>query len=291
MNERMSDLLDLASEDDGAALGFNGDTVVRRAGSGAAGGRGIAIGLAAAGVAGVRRGRPRSSGVSRGPTPRSGRGPSTHGAAALLLARRRLRSIRRSSRSSDRCARLAPAAPVRHESPNRHAGGRRDTRASVKIGRAAGRTPASCTTGPSTPTSRTRKGSRPLRQPRAHAVGELPARGRRRDRDEVDTRAGLAPTGRSRRAGTARTDSATRPRARPGRRSARPGEGKICARELFAGAFARYAGVASARVDAPDGTVLTPVFGRLHLRVPSHRGSESTRTARRTTTSRSRPCR
>ncbi len=40
-----------------------------------------------------------------------------------------------------------------------------------------------------------------------------------------------------------------------------PGEGKVCARELFAGSFARYAGVASAVVDAPDGTVLHPVFG------------------------------
>lgn len=40
-----------------------------------------------------------------------------------------------------------------------------------------------------------------------------------------------------------------------------PGEGKVCGREVFAGALARYAGVAAAVVDAPDGTVLHPVFG------------------------------
>jgi hypothetical protein len=40
-----------------------------------------------------------------------------------------------------------------------------------------------------------------------------------------------------------------------------PGDGKICPRELFAGAFALYDGVEAVRVEAPDGTVLHPVLG------------------------------
>ncbi|WP_151081782.1 hypothetical protein [Nocardioides cynanchi] len=40
-----------------------------------------------------------------------------------------------------------------------------------------------------------------------------------------------------------------------------PGDGKVCPRELFAGAFALYDGVRAVRVDAPDGTVLHPVLG------------------------------
>jgi hypothetical protein len=57
-----------------------------------------------------------------------------------------------------------------------------------------------------------------------------------------------------------------------------PGEGKVCARELYSGTLARYAGVASADVVAPDGTVLRPTFGRytyvfrhVEARVDAHR--------------------
>jgi hypothetical protein len=58
------------------------------------------------------------------------------------------------------------------------------------------------------------------------------------------------------------------------------GEGKVCAREIFAGALARYTDVGSAVVDAPDGTVLHPVFGdytyvfrHTEQRVDPHRSS------------------
>ena len=58
------------------------------------------------------------------------------------------------------------------------------------------------------------------------------------------------------------------------------GDGKVCPRELYAGAFALYDGVRSVRVDAPDGTVLHPVLGRYtyvfrhtETRVDAHRAA------------------
>jgi hypothetical protein len=64
-----------------------------------------------------------------------------------------------------------------------------------------------------------------------------------------------------------------------------PNEGKICGHEIFAGAFPRYAGVDSAVVDAPDGTVLHPVFGdytyvfrHTEKRVPPNRASNDNQT-------------
>jgi hypothetical protein len=59
-----------------------------------------------------------------------------------------------------------------------------------------------------------------------------------------------------------------------------PGDGKVCPRELYAGSFALYDGVKAVRVDAPDGTVLHPVLGtytyvfrHTELRVDAHRAA------------------
>jgi hypothetical protein len=267
MNERIGDLLALASDDGGTPLGFTGDTIARRA-------RvkrrrrhgGIAVGLAAAGVAGVLvltqlagLGLPDSRGPAVGPRTTAATSPdaSTSPSASQTPLDPEQQTI------VDRCSRLRAPDDLEH------------------------RALASATDAPESQTGRVVKA-----QPRNGTRAEL-LRSWSLDayvKDAQGVTATFVNPDHTRWAACYLADGGTDsgdelqsggplphgpvPQSWYGRDGFRhqdtspswsqvcsPGEGKVCSHELFAGAFARYAGVASARVDAPDGTVLKPVFG------------------------------
>jgi hypothetical protein len=260
VNQRMSDLLDLASDDGGLPIGFSGETVVRRA-------RvrrrrrhgGIAIGLAAAGVAGV-----------------------------IVVTQ-----MVGSSRPNSQAPVIAPSSPTPSApSPSRpplspEEQAIADQCAQQHLPPPAVRAPSS-QGGIQHPPSGPKMQDTSARGPRASFLEDwtLDAYAK----DDLGLTATFVNPGHTRWLGcdvpaggtqdaegvwTAPLPTGPIPQDWYGPDGFRhqalgpswsqvcsPGEGKICAHELFAGAFARYDGVATARVDAPDGTVLTPVFGR-----------------------------
>ncbi|HEY3530339.1 MAG TPA: hypothetical protein VGK78_14430 [Nocardioides sp.] len=274
MNERMSDLLDLASDDAGAPLGFGGDTIVRRA-------RvrrrrrhgGIAAGLAAAGVAGVLAlsqvvGSARTgSGPSVGPS--TSAPPSTASSSAPVLDPQERAIV-------DRCARARAPGGISGDTsisrigPNDHSG--RPPRApragflhrwmlDAHVQDARGATATF------------------VNPEHTRWVSCQLVAGGTDNADEVTGRGPLpsGPVPRSWYGPDGFRHQATSP---DWSQVCAPGDGKVCPRELFAGAFARYAGVAAVRVDAPDGTVLHPVLGtytyvfrHVEERVDAHRAS------------------
>lgn len=260
MNERMSDLLDLASQDDDAPLGFNGDVVVRRARARRRRRQGgAAMGLTAAAVAGlvvVTQMAGPSGSDTKGPAvaPSStAPQPSSSPTATPALDPQEQSIV-------DRCARvsLPPSdATVSNPPPGADANPGRVTSV-VPTEQDAGFLhtwtldahveDAQGVTATFVNPEHTRWASCQL------------ADGGTDTGDEVDTQGGLpdGPIPQSWYGPDGYRHQATSP---AWSQVCSPGEGKICARELFAGAFARYAGVESARVDAPDGTVLTPDFG------------------------------
>jgi hypothetical protein len=264
VNESMSDLLDLASDDGGTSVGFSGETVARQARARQRRRHGLAaIGLTAAAVAGVlvatqvaAPSRTESQGPSTttSTSPSSGTSPTV--TPSLTAAQQAI---------VDQCARQHLPAPAVHVptggdgSDGRHQPQKGDL---IQDSSAAG--PAASflkswtldaslqddlgITATFVNPSHTRWASCGI------AAGET------QDADGVWTaplptgpvpRSWYGPNG-FRHQGTTVSWSQV----------CAPGEGKVCGRELFAGALVRYAGVASAHVDAPDGTVLTPTLGR-----------------------------
>ncbi len=279
MNERMSDLLELASDDGGSPLGFSGDTVARRARTrrrrrhGAA-----AAGLAAAGVVGVLTvtqlvGSSRSDerGPAQGLTTTPSR-PSASSAAPLTPEQQAI---------TDRCARLRlPAPPV--EAPK----GQGD----LEVQHQGATLQDSTTAGPPATFLHGWTVDAYARDAQGLTATFVNPRHTRWASCDVGGD-GIRDGGNQ--IWTAPLPSGPVPRSWYGKNGFRhqgstvswwqvcsSGEGKVCGHELYAGALARYAGVASAEVDAPDGTVLHPVFGtytyvfrHTEQRVAAHRPS------------------
>jgi hypothetical protein len=259
MNERMSDLLDLASDDEGRSLGFSGDTVVRRA-------RvrrrrrhgGLAIGAAAAAVAGVLGatqlvGSPHTEDTGPSVDPGSPTSTTPSSSAPALSAQEQA--------IVDRCAR-APMPPratkVSEKNPETTV-----SRGTVVAPAASDRTAgflrgwtldahvqdAQGVTATFVNADQTRWVTCQLADGGSDMGDEVDPMGR--------VPAGPVPQSWYGPDGF-RHQGATVSWAQV----CTPDEGKICGREVYAGALARYTDVASAVVDAPDGTVLHPVFGR-----------------------------
>ena len=259
MNERMSDLLDRASEDGGSPLGFSGDTVVRRAvvrrrrrhG-------GMAVGLAAAGVVGVvvvtqLAGSSRSDNTSPIDNPSTSlpTAPSSSTGPALSPQEQAI---------VDRCARAPmppPPTKISERNPETTVN-RGQIKAAAPSRRTAGFLQgwtldahvldAQGVTATFVNADHTRWASCQLADGGSEmGDGVVPM--------------GPVPSGPIPQSWFGPEGFRHQASSPDWAQVCTPSEGKVCARELFAGAFARYAGVESARVDAPDGTVLTPVFG------------------------------
>jgi hypothetical protein len=261
VNERISDLLELASDDRGTALGFSGDTVVRRA-------RvrrrrqhgGIAIGLAAAGVAGVLvasqvvgSARPDSQGPAVGPSTTTPTAPLSSATPSLTPEEQAITGA---------CAQLHLPAPVVRVPTGQ--GGIHHPDASAKIQDTSAGGPRAAILEDWTIDAYVKDDlgltATFVNPGHTRWAGCDIAAGGTRDADGVWT--APLPTGpvpQSWYGPDGFRHQATSP---SWSQVCSQGEAKVCAHELYAGAFARYDGVASARVDAPDGTVLTPVFGR-----------------------------
>jgi hypothetical protein len=257
----MSDLLDRASDDAGAPMGFGGDTVVRRARARRRRRHGVAaIGLAAASVAAVLVttqlvGPARTD--TQGPVSRPTVHPATPSSSEAMAG-----ITPREQAITDQCARLHLPAPPVH----------------VPSGQDGIRLPAKGAkiqdTSASGPAARfLRSWTIDVYVQDDHGVTATfvnPGHTRWASCD-VDTK-GIEG---SNQIWTAPLPTGPVPQSWYGPNGFRHqgstvswaqicavGEGKVCGHELFAGALVRYAGVHSARVDAPDGTVLTPAFGR-----------------------------
>jgi hypothetical protein len=276
----MSDLLDRASDDGGAPLGFSGATVVRRARIRRRRHHGVvAIGLTAAAVAGILAAtsligpsRTDTQGPADGPSPSA---PSPSAGNGLPGTTPRQQAI------ADACARQHLPAPVIHV-PSGQDG--------LHLPAKGGRIQDSSSQGPR---------ARFLRHWDIDAYAQ----------DHLGTTATFVNGAHTRWAScdiaaggtqdadgvwTAPLPSGPVPQSWYGPNGFRhqgntvswsqvcaPGEGKICGHELFTGGLVRYAGVASIRVDAPDGTVLKPVLGRYtyvfrhaEQRVARHRAAD-----------------
>jgi hypothetical protein len=278
MNERISDLLDLASDDEGAALGFSGDSVVRRARVRRRRRRGgIAVGVAAASVAGI-------VGVTQlgGASPSADDGPAVGPSTSLPTAPSSSAAPVLSAQEQaivDRCSRASmPPRPtkVSEKDPETTV-----SRGTVSAPAASGRTAGFVRTWTLDAHVQDAQGVTATFVNADHtrwATCQL-ADGGSDMGDEVDPM-GPVPAGPVPQSWYGpdgfRHQGATVAWAQV----CSSGEGKECAREVFAGALARYTDVASAVVDAPDGTVLHPVFGdytyvfrHTETRVEAHRPS------------------
>jgi hypothetical protein len=261
MDERMSDLLDRASDDRGAPMGFSAETIVRRA-------RvrrrrrhgGTAIGLTAAGVAGLLvatqlLGTSRSQSEDPSTAPSKPVASTSSSGDAMAVSPRAQAVI-------DACARQHLPAPAVHVPSGQGGMGHVQPGAKIQDTSVAG-PPATFLEG--------------------WALDAYV-------RDDTGTTATFVNPGHTRWAScdiaagetqnedgvwTAPLPTGPVPRSWYGPHGFRhqgdtvfwsqvcaPGEGKECGHELFSGTLVRYAGVASARIDAPDATVLTPVLGR-----------------------------
>ena len=259
MNERMSDLLDRASDDGGTPLAFSGDTVVRRAvvrrrrRQG-----GIAVGLAAAGVVGVvvvtqlvGSSRSDNTGPSDVPSTALPTAPSSSTAPALSAQEQTI---------VDRCAGAPmPPAPTRLSEPDPETMvNRGQVKAAAPSHRTAGFLQgwtldahvqdAQGVTATFVNADHTRWASCQLADGGSEMGDQVVPMGR-------------VPSGPVPQSWYGPDGFRHQALSPDWAQVCAPSEGKICARELFAGAFARYAGVEAARVEAPDGSVLTPVFG------------------------------
>lgn len=274
MNERMSDLLDLASDDEGAPLGFDGDTVVRRARVRRRRHGGLAVGVAAAAVAGVL-GATQLVGSSHS----DATGPTTSPSTAVPATPPPSTPAPGPQEQAlvDRCARAAmPQPPTKLGGSDPETSTGRVVSAAPNVGHSdflrgwtldAHVQDAAGATATFVNPAHTR-----------WASCQLAAGGSQMDDEVVPM--GRVPSGpipqnwfgpdgfRHQGATVSWAQVCT------------SGEGKVCAREVFAGALARYADVASAVVEAPDGTVLHPVFGdytyvfrHTERRVDAHRPS------------------
>jgi hypothetical protein len=259
MNERMSDLLDLASDDGGSPLPFTGDGVAHRARARRRRHGGVAVGLAVAGVAGVLVmtqlvGSSRSD--THGPAQGATTSPSRPSASSAPVRTPEEQAI------SDRCARLHLPAPA--DSVTSAQG---DLDAPAK-----GATILDSTTaGPPATFLQSWAVDAYARDAHGLTATFVNPRHTRWARCDVGGD-GIRDGGNQ--IWTAPLPGGPVPRSWYGPNGFRHqgstvswwhvcagGEGKVCGHELFAGALVRYAGVAAAVVDAPDGTVLHPVLG------------------------------
>ncbi|MGC4109009.1 MAG: hypothetical protein QM747_00940 [Nocardioides sp.] len=284
MNDRISDLLERASDDRGASIGFSGGTVLHQARARRRRRRGgAAIGLTAAAVGGVLvttqllgSTRSASEGPSTGPATPSAATRSAAPNAQLTAAQQAV---------VDACARQHLPAPVVHAPsgtggiPHPHKGDKiQDTTTAGPPAAflknwtldAYARDDLGITATFVDP-ARTRWASCDI------------AAGGARDADGVWTaplpsgpvpRSWYGPNGYRHQGNTVAWSQVCA-----------AGETKVCGRELFDGTLVRYAGVASVRVDAPDGTVLKPVLGRYtyvfrhaEQRVDPHRAANDSQT-------------
>jgi hypothetical protein len=260
MNERMSDLLDLASDDEGAPLGFDGDAVVRRArvrrrrrhGS-------LAVGVAAASVAGVL-GVTQLLGTSRpdaGPGPTVG--PTTPAPTVSSPSAQTLTPQERAI--VDRCSHASTPPPPSPTLSEQNPETTTDRGTVVKSG-SSGRPATFLHDWTLDAHAQDAQGVTATFVDPDHtrwASCQLADGGSRMDNEVVPM--GRVPTGPIPRNWFGPEGFRHHSLAPAWAQVCTPSEGQICARELFAGAFPRYADVASARVEAPDGTALTPVFG------------------------------
>jgi hypothetical protein len=260
MNERMSDLLDRASDDGGAPLGFSGDTVVRRAvvrrrrRQG-----GIAVGLAAAGVVGVvvvtqlvGSSRSDNTGPSDAPSTTLPTAPSSSTLPALSPQEQTI---------VDRCSHAStpppPSPTLSEQNPETTTG-----RGTVVRSSSTGRPATFLQDWTLDAHVQDEQGVTATFVNPDHtrwASCQLADGGSRMDTEVAPM--GPVPTGPIPQSWYGPEGFRHHSLAPAWAQVCAPSESKVCARELFAGAFPRYADVASARVDAPDGTVLTPVFG------------------------------
>ena len=276
MNERMSDLLDRASDDEGAALGFSGATIARRAvvrrrrrhG-------GIAVGLAAASVVGVL-GVTQLVGSQRSADDGPAVGPST----TLPTASSTAPALNAQEQAIvDRCARASmPPRPTKLSAKNPETTVSRGT---VSAPAASDRTAGFLRDWTLDAHVQDAQGATATFVNADHtrwASCQLADGGSRMD-SEVDPM-GPVPTGPIPQNWYGPDGFRHHSLSPAWAQVCAPAEGKICAREIFAGALPRYTDVTSAVVDAPDGTVLHPVFGdytyvfrHTEQRVDAHRPS------------------
>jgi hypothetical protein len=284
VNHRMSDLLDRASDDGGAPLGFSGDGVLRRARVSRRRRHGFAaIGLTAAGVAGVLVAT-QLAGQSRARTQDPASGP---GATALQTASSSpARALTPQERAiTAQCARLhLPAPPV--GAPRGQGGMHLPSKgAKIQDSDSSGPSASFLTSWTIDAYAQDDHGVTATFVNPAHtrwASCDVATRGID-DGDQIWTAplpTGPVPSSWYGPGGFRHQGSTV-----SWWQVCAAGEGEVCGHELFAGALVRYAGVASARVDAPDGTVLTPVFGRytyvfrhVEARVDPHRAADDLQT-------------
>jgi hypothetical protein len=284
VNERMSDLLDLASDDGGAPLGFSGAAVLRQARTRRRRRHGgVAVGLSAAAVAGLflatqlggQVGGPSRSGF-QDPTSTAPTSPS----APTLTAEQQA--------ITDQCARLhTPAPPVRVPRGQ-------DGQQGLHLPAKGAKIQDSSTAGPPatflkawTIDAYARDGlgvTATFVNP-AHtrwAACDIAAGG---TQDAAGIWTSPLPAGPVPRSWFGPNGYRHQGNTVSWSQVCAPGEGKVCGRELFAGTLVRYAGVATVRVDAPDGSVLTPVLGHFtyvfrhaEQRVAAHRAADDEQT-------------
>jgi hypothetical protein len=278
VNERITDLLDRASDDEGAPMGFSGATIARRARAERRRRRtfgGVAVGLAAASVAGILVATQLLASPHATSEPAVESSTTATPSAPPSSSRPSLTPQEQSI--MDRCARVlvAPSgATVSDPSPGTDPG---QVRAPVPSDRDAGFLrswtldahvqDAQGVTATFVDPEHTRWASCQL------------AAGGADSGNEVDMMGPLphGPVPQSWYGPNGFRHQATSP---SWSQVCAPGDGKVCPRELYAGAFAVYDGVKAVRVDAPDGTTLTPVFGdytyvfrHVEQRVDAHRAA------------------
>jgi hypothetical protein len=278
MNERMSDLLDRAADDGGAPLGFDGAGVLRRAqvrrrrrhG-------GVAVGLAAASVAGVLAVTQlvgSSDRASSDPADGTSTSAPTAPASTKQAVSAEVQTI------VNRCSHAAtppPPSPTYSDPNPETTTGRGDTVKSSSSGPPA--TFLKSWTLDAHVQDELGVTASFVNADHTHWASCQLADGGSGLDDEV-TPMGRVPSGPIPQNWYGPEGFRHHSLAPDWAQVCKPGDGKICAREIYAGAFPRYAGVASAVVDAPDGTVLHPVFGdytyvfrHTEGRVPANRPS------------------
>lgn len=279
MNERIGDLLERASDDEGAPIGFSGDAIVRRARARRHRRRGVAaVGLTAAGVAGVLVATQlagSSPSVDVGPTRRATSAPSTPSSSPARPLSPQQQAV------VDQCARQhlpAPAvtAPPGNPDAPAHPGAGTTVRDSSTAG--PGATFLRGWTLDASVQDDLGLTAAFVNPAHTRWAGCDIAAGDTANADGVFT--GPLPTGPVPHSWFGPDGFRHQGSTVAWSQVCAPGEGKVCARELFAGALVRYDDVASVVVDAPDGTVLHPVLGNytyvfrhVEQRAPRNRAS------------------
>lgn len=285
MNERMGDLLDRASRDDGAPLGFSGETVMRQGRARLRRRHGAtAVGLTAAAVATLVVATQVASPSSRGVrSPADSTGTPSHLSPTPTPTGPALTPQQRAV--TELCAHQHTPAPLVH-SPSGPNGLPQPTKgATIQDTTTAGPRAAflrhwtlDAFAADALGTSATF-----VNPARTRWASCEVAAGGTQDADGVWT--APLPTGPVPRSWHGANGFRHQGNTVSWSQVCTPGEGKVCARELFSGTLVRYAGVAAVRVEAPDGSVLKPVLGRYtyvfrhaEQRVDPHRAANDLQT-------------